>query len=128
MRNKKKILVIEDEEVIQSLCRRLLARMGYASVIVGGLKAAMQEIEKSNDIDMLITDMRLPDGNSMDAIQKVCQKHPKTKILMITGSVTIPEDRMTQLKDMGLTEKNVLFKPFEMKEFESIIDRCLGER
>lgn len=123
MNEKKKILLIDDEAVIQTLCRRLLTRMGYDLTIAGGVKEALQEIQNLPAISMLITDLRLPDGDSMDAIRRVRQKYPTVKMLMITGSLTIAEEKMKQLAETGITDQDILFKPFETKEFESAIQQ-----
>lgn len=127
MKNSRKILIVEDEKVIQALCKRILIKMKYELVFAGGAQEASARIQESDDLDLLVTDMMLPDGDGIGVILRFREKYPRTKVLIITGSPT-PESTLEPLKEMGFSKEDVLCKPFEIKEFESAVRKCLEER
>lgn len=120
----KKILVVEDEKSIRLICKRLLARMGHAAIFAGTVKEAVETISILKRLDFLVTDMRLPDGDGVEVIQRLRRKFPSAKILIVTGS-PIPEFRLERLYEMGFTEESVLPKPFEIDQFNAAIRRCI---
>lgn len=126
MKIRKKILIVEDEEVIRVLFKRLIAPMGHETIFAEGVKKAIERIAALSDVDLLITDMKLPDGSGIEVIEAFKSKQPKTRVLIVTGSPT-SESRAGQLQEMGFSEKNILFKPFEKRDFESVLDGCLTE-
>jgi DNA-binding NtrC family response regulator len=127
MNSAKRILVVEDEEVIRTICERVLSRMGYETFLAGGIREAAAQIKGLDRLDMLITDMRLPDGDGVDAILLIRQKHPEAKVLIMTGSPN-PGDRKGRLQEVGLTQEDVLPKPFEIKKLESTVREYLEGR
>ena len=124
--NSKRILVVDDEVVIRTLCKRLLTKMGHDIAFAGGAKEAMEKIKSLDNLDLLVTDIKLPDGDGIQVIRGFRKKYPSTRVLIVTGSPS-PEARPEELKEMGLSTEDVLFKPFEIMEFESTICRCLEE-
>lgn len=116
MNNAKRILVVEDEEAIRNICKRILTPMGYELVFAAGVAEAAEKVESLDRIDMLITDMRLPDGIGTEAIVTLRKKHPAAKVMIMTGSPN---------PGAGFTEEVVLAKPFEMKDLEAAVRRHL---
>lgn len=127
MNSAKRILIVEDEQVIRAICERVLSRMGYETFFAGGIGEAAAQIKDLDRLDMLITDMRLPDGDGVDAIILVRQKHPAAKVLIMTGSPH-PGERKGRLQEVGLTREDILPKPFEIKTLEATVRGYLEER
>ena len=121
--SRKNILVVEDEQVIQILCHRLLDRPPYDLALVGSVREAAGLI-KDGPLDLLITDLRLPDGDGVEVIHHARQLHPDCKIIIITGSPT-PEERFKKIQALPVTE--YISKPFEVDIFVSAVRRALGE-
>jgi two-component system, NtrC family, response regulator len=124
--SQKKILIVEDEEVIRRLCGRLLSKpLGGADasppelILVASLKEAFKAIE-DNQLDLLITDLRLPDGNGIDIVKSFKKKFPGKKAIVITGSLT-PHDQLRQVE--GKVE--CIFKPFEPAVLEAAVHNAL---
>jgi CheY-like chemotaxis protein len=122
MADNRKILLVEDEQIIQVLCRRLLNQTAYALDIVGSVQEAFKRIQ-SNPPDLLLTDLRLPDGDGIEVIRFLREISPKAKIIIITGSPT-PEDRLGRLKD--LKADDYISKPFEVDVLISAVQKALG--
>ncbi|MBI4386188.1 MAG: response regulator [Elusimicrobia bacterium] len=120
----KVIFIVEDEGSIRMICKRLLAQMGHAAVFAKDVQDATQKLADMKRVDLLVTDMRLPDGDGVEVIAKLRQKFSSAKVLVITGS-PVPEFRLERLYEMGFRERDVLPKPFEIGQFIAEVQRCL---
>lgn len=85
-----KILIIDDEEKLRSLLARLLKLEGYAITEAGNLKAAHKIIE-AEEPDIVLCDVKLPDGNGVDFITEIKKKHPLVEIILLTAYGNIPD-------------------------------------
>ena len=63
-----KILIVEDEEIIRRLFQRILSKTEYQLVLVENVTDAFKMIQ-SEKFDLLITDLRLPDGHGLDVTE-----------------------------------------------------------
>ena len=63
-----KILIIDDEEKLRSLLARIIKLEGYTVIEAGNLKAAHKTLNKE-DIDVILCDVKLTDGNGVDFVK-----------------------------------------------------------
>ncbi|MGB5584509.1 MAG: sigma-54 dependent transcriptional regulator [Gammaproteobacteria bacterium] len=80
----KHVLIIDDEPVICELIEITLARMGLNSRSAMNLTDAIKLID-TEDFDLCLTDMRLPDGDGLEMVAHVQQHHPEIPIAVITA-------------------------------------------
>ena len=118
---KKKILIVEDEQVIQVLCRRLLGQGAYDLTVVGSVQEAMQILGRGTP-DLLITDLRLPDGDGVEVIRRLRESSSGAAVIIITGSPT-PEERLHKIEDLDVLE--YINKPFEVELLLDSVKRVL---
>ena len=85
-----KVLIIDDEEKLRNLLARLIKLEGFAVTEVGNLKAAHKAIEKEEP-DVILCDVKLPDGNGIDFISQVKPTHPLLEIILLTAYGNIPD-------------------------------------
>ncbi|HSQ44231.1 MAG TPA: sigma-54 dependent transcriptional regulator [Ginsengibacter sp.] len=85
-----KILIIDDEEKLRNLLARLLKLEGFFSIEAGTLKAALKAIEKEEP-DVILCDVKLPDGNGVNFIKDVKAKYPLLEIILLTAFGNIPD-------------------------------------
>jgi len=107
---KKTIFVVEDEPTLRALVRRVLERGGYDVIEASsGLAALQLWKEKKTPVDLLLTDMVMPDGISgRQLAEKLKADNPNLKVIYTTGYS--PE---LMGKDVALTEGvNFLQKPY----------------
>jgi CheY-like chemotaxis protein len=122
----KKILVVDDEELITKSLLRLLNANGYNTSIVKSGKEALEKV-KEYDFDLIVCDMRMPgiDGietiESLRAAQKELGRKPAPEII-ITGYAD--EDKYKNALQLGV--RDYLFKPFDTEQFLSTIKRNLN--
>jgi DNA-binding NtrC family response regulator len=79
-----KILIVDDEEKLRNLLGRLIKLEGFAVTEAGNLKSAYKAIEKEEP-DVILCDVKLPDGNGIDFIKEVKAKYHITEIILLTA-------------------------------------------
>ncbi|ADB42908.1 DNA-binding response OmpR family regulator [Spirosoma oryzae] len=118
-----KLLLIEDEPVLQQTIRTYLEREGYR---VTTADTFLQGSRRANDYeyDCLLVDITLPGGNGLDIIREVKQLQPQTGIIIISAKDAL-DDRITGL-DLGADD--YLTKPFHLSELNSRLKSVLRRR
>lgn len=66
----KNILIIDDEEKLRELLARIVKSEGFDVIEAADLKSGFKKLEQ-NDIDVVLCDVKLPDGNGVDFVQKI---------------------------------------------------------
>ncbi|WP_221404937.1 sigma-54-dependent transcriptional regulator [Halpernia frigidisoli] len=84
------ILIIDDEEKIRGLLSRILSLEGFEVFQVGDLKSALKKLERT-EIDVIVCDVKLPDGSGVDFSKILKEKHPATETIMLTAFGNIPD-------------------------------------
>src|SRR5579875_3770240 len=85
-----KVLIIDDEEKLRNLLGRLIKLEGYAVSEATDLKSARKLID-NDEPDIILCDVKLPDGNGVDFIKEIKQKHPFSEIILLTAYGNIPD-------------------------------------
>ena len=86
----KKILIIDDEEKLRNLLSRIIKLEGFAVSEAGTLKAGTKLLDK-DFFDIVLCDVKLPDGNGVDFVKEVKPKYPSTEIILLTAYGNIPD-------------------------------------
>jgi len=68
----KKILIVDDEEKLRNLLARIISIEGFDVVQAGDCRSALKKVEHT-DIDIVLCDVKLPDGNGVELTQKIKQ-------------------------------------------------------
>ncbi len=119
-RDKRTILVVEDEIVIQLLVVDILNELGFATLEARDADAAIPLLEGEAGIDLLITDIGLPGMNGWELARLARKTRPALKVLFLTGYGA--EERRRLEMDEG---QDVIVKPFETGEFEAKVRSLL---
>ncbi len=85
-----KVLIIDDEEKLRGLLSRIIKLEGFEVIEAGNLKAAQKVIEKEGP-DVILCDVKLPDGNGIDFIKEIKAKHPIVETILLTAYGNIPD-------------------------------------
>ncbi len=78
------VLIIDDEEKLRSLLKRIISLEGYAVSEADSLKSARRIIEKES-VDLILCDVKLPDGNGVDFVQEIKATHQHLEIILLTA-------------------------------------------
>jgi len=80
------ILVVEDNDDVRAFTATLLRQLGYRVTAAGDGRAALAALEQLGEIDLLFTDIGLPEGMSgRELAQEVRRRWPRVKVLYTTG-------------------------------------------
>ncbi len=85
-----KVLIIDDEEKLRGLLSRIIKLEGFEVIEAGNLKTAQKVIEKEEP-DVILCDVKLPDGSGVDFIKEIKVKHPVVEIILLTAYGNIPD-------------------------------------
>ena len=80
----KNILIIDDEEKLRHLLARIIKSEGFDVFEASDLKSGFKKLE-TNDIDVVLCDVKLPDGNGVDFLQKIKPAFPLTEVILLTA-------------------------------------------
>src|SRR5438105_14652627 len=83
------VLLIDDEEKIRSLLKRIISLEGYTIFEAGTLKAAEKILDRES-VDVVLCDVKLPDGNGVDFVKDTRSIYPSTEIILLTAYCNIP--------------------------------------
>lgn len=84
------ILIIDDEEKIRTLLARIMTLEGYEVFQASDLKKGLKRLEEQ-DIDVVICDVKLPDGSGVDITKVIKDKYPCLEIILLTAYGNIPD-------------------------------------
>jgi two-component system NtrC family response regulator len=79
-----KILIIDDEEQLRKILKKVIALEGYEVFEAGTLKAA-SEFLHHKIADVILCDVKLPDGNGIDYVRGLKKQFPLTEVILLTA-------------------------------------------
>ncbi|EHQ30036.1 sigma-54-dependent transcriptional regulator [Mucilaginibacter paludis] len=95
--SKGKLLIIDDEERLRKLLARILQLEGYEVLEGATAKEGLNKL-RNDTIDVVISDVKLPDMNGIDLTKKIKTDYPATEIIVLTAYGTI-NDGVTAIKN-----------------------------
>ena len=117
------VLVVEDDDAMRDLLTEELADAGYRVRAANGGSMGL-EIARGEPIDLVITDLRMPDLDGFDLIRDVGALPNPPHIVMITAFGSIE----TAIKAVKLGAYDYITKPFELEELILLAGKALSER
>jgi len=120
-----KILVIDDDEIIQNVLNKVLTKEGYQVELAGNGKEGLLQLDKMA-YDLVITDLMMPYANGFEIISKLKQ-HPNTAKapIIVISSITNEDSIMDGFK-LGIDE--YIRKPIIMGELVMRIKKLLSHK
>ncbi|MEQ1588126.1 MAG: sigma-54 dependent transcriptional regulator [Cyclobacteriaceae bacterium] len=91
------VLLIDDEENLRSLMTRIIELEGFKVVQSKDARHGLKCLEQE-DVNVVITDVRLPDANGVELTLKIKEKYPAIEVIVLTAFGTI-EDGVTAIKN-----------------------------
>ena len=114
------ILVVEEETDLAATCARLLRRRGHAVVTVGSRAAALAALADAPPA-LLVSDVRLPDGDGLDVVRVATAMQPSVPALVMTARASEPG----RVAAHAAGAVAYLRKPFTATAFTGLVDRVL---
>ena len=86
----RKVLIIDDEEKLRTLLARIISLEGFEVLQADDCKGAWKKLDQS-EVDVILCDVKLPDGNGVELSKKIKDKFPFLEIILLTAYGNIPD-------------------------------------
>ena len=114
-----RILVLDDEMVIRKALEEQLRRRRFSVVGVATLAEATRQLEK-DDFDLVFLDVRLPDGDGTELLERLAAAPARPLVVMITGHGTIE----SAVGCMRAGAFDYVIKPFSIDQIDVILKKA----
>ena len=112
------ILIVDDEQSIRETCATVSEQCGMKAFAVATAEEALEVLEHSA-IDILLTDLKLPQTNGVELLKQVHGLHPDVAVVVLTQYGTI--ESAVEVTRMGAVD--YVTKPFRIEELRSRLER-----
>ncbi len=120
MAKRRAVLLIDDHEATRETIAEVLESAGHEVTAAENCARAL-EIVESRDFDLVLTDLKLPDGDGMHILEHSKRLHPSTPVVMITGHGSI--ENAVEATRYGAYE--YLTKPVDLNKLRVIVANAL---
>jgi len=80
------VLLAEDEQLVRLLARKILEQAGYTVLVAaGGAEALQLATQHAGPIDLLVTDVVMPEMSGRELVHRLAEQRPQTRVLYMSG-------------------------------------------
>jgi len=121
---KRTVLVVDDEEAIREVVSEYLRSLGFKVLVAQGSSEAYQHLQSDERIDVLITDLSLPDVDGVALSGVARDLRPQIGVVFITGKT----EGFLSRSNVMLPRSVVLRKPFYFPELLKAVNESVPQR
>jgi DNA-binding NtrC family response regulator len=118
-----RLLLVDDDPQVCWIVSHVLEEAGYEVSTAETVRAALEAFE-ARPPDVVLLDLRLPDGDGMELMQRMRDTDPSVVVVMMTGHGTVE----SAVRAMKLGAFDYLMKPVQLDEVRLIVDKGLEAR
>ncbi|WP_376752070.1 MULTISPECIES: sigma-54-dependent transcriptional regulator [Sphingobacterium] len=85
-----RVLLIDDEEKLRKLLAKIISLEGFDVIEAADIKSGLKKLEVS-DVDVVLCDVKLPDGNGVETAKLIKERYPIVEIILLTAYGNIPD-------------------------------------
>jgi DNA-binding NtrC family response regulator len=85
-----RVLLIDDEEKLRKLLSKIISLEGFDVIEAGDIKSGFKKLEV-NDVDVVLCDVKLPDGNGVETAKLIKDRYPIVEVILLTAYGNIPD-------------------------------------
>jgi DNA-binding NtrC family response regulator len=112
------ILIVDDEKNVVNLLEKMLKKQGYTTYCAYNGKEALDIID-INQIDLVISDIRMPEIDGISLLKKVKEVDPAIEFMLITAFATVE----TAVEALRIGARDYIIKPFNLEDITAAIDK-----
>ena len=121
----KHILVIDDEEAIRKLFRRVIeTRDRHIHSAASGAEAL--ELLEQQPMDLILLDLNMPGMDGADTLVTIRKTHPTVPVFIVSGFGDAYRDRLGALREAGI-EFATINKPVDKERLRAVVNNVLAE-
>jgi DNA-binding NtrC family response regulator len=117
------LLIVDDDDGVRENLAELFQVVGYSVVTAGSAPEAMEKLAH-NDVDLLLTDYRMPGPNGVELIESARRMKPGLRAILMTAF----GDSFTEIESVRRGAIGYVNKPFEADEITGLVSRILALR
>ena len=117
-----KVLVVDDDQTLRAALFRIYSRKGFHVITTASAKEAEQVIASETAIDLVLLDIKLPDGDGIEILRMVKKKYDQTPVIVLTGFGSV--DLAVEATKLGAY--HFMTKPFNIEELTLLSDKSLS--
>jgi DNA-binding NtrC family response regulator len=114
------VLIVDDEDASRNLCRDVVADSGWRARTASTTEQATEILEQSG-IDVVITDLRVPQLGGLELLKRIRETYPQTAVIVLTQYGTI--ESAVEATRNGAAD--YVTKPFHISELRAKLDRVV---
>jgi len=115
------ILVVDDEPNVRSLCKAILERNGFRSILAANGKEGLDLFRvQQHEISLVLADIKMPVMNGVEMVHEIFRLKPHANVIAMSGfgvDLLLPDDLKKLCSSLG--------KPFTPQELVAAIIKCL---
>lgn len=116
------VMIVDDDEDFRFLLRGRLVRLGLTCVEAeNGVEAKVQL--KKNDVDMVVTDFRMPKMDGLELIEWLQETHRHVPIIFVSGDVSVPIRKKAEQAGVYA----ILEKPCSLADLSSKVEEVFDK-
>lgn len=122
MAEKRKILVVDDEDALRTVLSAELNSEGYDVGTAADGMEALTELQKG-PYDLVLLDIKMPNMNGFEVLKVIKEKYSGTKVIMLTGFA----DLKNAIESKKLGAEDFVSKPYDLVDLLTTIDRVMSD-
>jgi DNA-binding NtrC family response regulator len=121
--SKGRVLVIDDEDIVRTSCKRTLVPEGYELEQSRNGVEGLKRLEEDR-FDLVLTDLKMPDMDGIEVLRIIKDRWPEVEVIIITGYQTVE----TAVKAIKLGAFDYIEKPFTPDSLAAAVDKAFAHR
>jgi putative two-component system response regulator len=117
-------LIVDDEPSVRRSLARMLAAQGFNCLEAGTGKEGLEVLDRTGEIPLIISDMRMPELDGMGFLEVVRERFPDSSVIMLSGM----SETTTAVDCLHLGAADFLLKPISLGELQARVARALEKR
>lgn len=119
MADRLQVLVLDDEPIVGKRLQPALAKVGCDVEVFDAPAQALRRVAEK-EFQIVVTDIRMEEIDGLEVLERVLERYPRTKVIMITGYATVEVAREAMAKGAF----DFIAKPFKPQELRDIIAKA----
>jgi signal transduction histidine kinase len=115
----KKILIVDDEDVIRDVCRRSLEKLGFSVETAENGVMALEKMRAAS-IDIVFSDIKMPIMTGVELLEAIKRDYPHTEVIMMTAFATV-ENAIAAMKKGAY---DFILKPIKPDQIRMAVEKC----